>query len=776
MADPNPVTQILFDIRTQRIIVSGTQIAGSSDVAIMNICRAILAGWMAFQLGFSFTQAQPILNPQSPFQTPAGTGIANLRVTQQSADGTEAILTMDYSYDGIAGRSAVAIPLIEKRDQKGVSAWFGADPVAIGIGKGVFSIKVKYFNDEPGVPPELTTDRLRILILNQSESAVLSSIPFLKTIKWGKPGSPPAPLTLTQAPAQPQETSPSTAPRPKTAAVLKAEREAEQKAKTESAAREAARLKAEKDAKKLADAKERRDAELKAREDARLKAEAAAERLSEEKRLAEQKAKAEEKSRAEARERAQAEAKARREAEAKAKADAAAREEAQKTAEAEAKRLAREKKLTEEKAKKEAQAKEKTRLMAEAKAREQERLKAEAEAKRLADEKRVAEKKARSEAAAREQARLRAEAEEKSRVEAEEKSKKEAAARETARRKAEAETKRLVEEKRLAEIKAKADEEASEAARLKAETEAKRLAEEQRQADQKAKAEAETRLSAVEKSRPPVPVQTNVLVIPTSPSTRTARRILALDPIATDLKTKITNVDVVNRSLDRTRMTIGVEYDYKDSLGPKPMLGVDVTKMDEPDASQYFESQPAEIAKSRRNFVLFPIKFQPPGNLGGVNSFTTDRVLVYLAEATSSKRFNLFPTTMLLLWRPPGVAAMVAAKVESGSTLELDDFKQTEPSAGYVTVKYNLVSGPGKLRMRIFDSAKAPSAEWFSTGVKNVPAGRGLQVLDVSVNPNAKAPTQIFSADNIEIELVDSTGKVAARISKQLPMTWAKPE
>ncbi|MBI4658427.1 MAG: hypothetical protein HY735_06210 [Verrucomicrobia bacterium] len=752
----------------------------------MKFLQAFITGLLVFQLSLGSILAQPIIPQAGPFQSRPSTGITNLRVTHQSADGTEVILTMDYSYDGLRGLTALVVPVIEKRGQKGVAAWFGADPVTVGAGKGLISIKTKYFNDEPGVPPEFVSDSLRILILNSSGTAILSSIPFLKTIKWGSPGAKPGAITLAQSSPSAEETANALKTRQQAEAQAKARREAEEKAKAEARAIETSRAKAEaetkalekadQEAQRLAEKKAQQETERTSREEARLRAEAEAKRLADEKRLAETKAREEAKARAEARRQAEAEAKARLEAEKKERAEAALREAAQREAEAEEKRLAEAARNAEEKAKAEARAQEKARLAAEAKQREEARRKAEAEAKRLAEERKQAEAKAQAEADARERERLRAEAEEKARREAERKERAEAEARETARLKAEAETKRLAEEKRLAEKKAKAEADeiaraeaaARETARINAENQAKRLAEAKRPP------QAEVRSPTQEITRGEAAPTTTAA--PTATAVAVTGRIAALEPIATSLKTRITNVDVVNRTLDRSQMTIGVEYDYRDTLGPKPMLGVDVTKLDDPSATKYFSSNPAEIGKSRRNFVLFPIKFQPSASLASLAMYPTDHLLVYLSEATTAKRFNLHPATMLLNWRAPGAAVSAMAKSESANRLELDDFKQTDRQTGYVTVKYNLVSGPGKLRVRLFDSANPASAEWFAIDPRPIKPGPGLQIIDLSVAPEAKTPSNIVKVNTLEIELMDASGKVVDRLSKQVPMTWAKPD
>ncbi len=890
----------------------------------MKLLQWLLTGVLVVQLGFPWALAQPILiQPESPFQQQAGNGIANLRVTSQSKDGTLAILTFDYTYDGTSGASALLLPVIEKRNQKGIASWFGADPVAIGAGRGIVSAKVKYFNDEPGVPPQFTSDRVRVLILNNNGVTVIAGIPFLKTINWG---SANAPAVLSVAASGPSAEILAKEAEAREKARLKAEADAKRLAEDKVKADEKTRQLAEQKARQEAEAKEREEARLRAeaeataREEARLKAEAETRRLAEEKRVAEAKALEEAKARAEAErkaeaeakrlaaekalaeKRAQAEAAARAEAEhkaeaearrlaeekdlaeKKARAEAQARVEAERKAEAEAKRLVEEKALAEKKAQEEAKARaeaerraeaeakrlaaeklaaekkaqeeadqqEKERQAAIAKEREEARLAAEAQAKRLAEEKRVAEAKAKADAEAREKARLAAEAETKrlaeekrvaeakAKAEAEErekarlaaeaeakrlaeekrvaeaKAKAEAEEREKARLAAEAEAKRLTEEKRVAEAKAREEAEVREKARLAAETEAKRLAEEKRIAEAKAQAEAETREAARKKAEAEAAALAEAQAKAEAERQEKARLAAAAEAeaqrlaeekalaakseaapatpapapvLAANLKTKVTNVDVVNRSLDRSQMTIGVEFEYHDSFS-KPMMGVEISRLNDPEASRYFSAAPAEIGRSRRNFLLFPVKFQPPANGGTLTgAYQTDKVMVYLQDAAASvaQRLNLFPATMLLMWRPPansGAVASGANDAKSGaakpppavSSIELDDFKQTDASTGYVTVKYYLVSGLGKLRARILQGGHPESAKWFEIKEEKVNPGRGLQLLDFTVKADAAVGGDSFTVDTLQLELLDAGNRVIATQTKTLSGVWTKPK
>jgi hypothetical protein len=768
-------------------------ILGLIRASSMKLLKNLIVGVLCFQLsGGALLLAQtPILQPNinNPQNQLSVSGFANLRVTGQSADGTEANLVVDYSYDGIGGQSAVAIPLIGKKGQSGIGHWFGADPVTVGQGRGTITIKVRYFNDEPGVPPAFTSDQVHMLLLNRTMSARLSVTPFLKTIKWGNPNTkpnpaqamPPVAVMNTQQLKQLAEEKriaeekaraealARDAARQKAEAEAKARKEAEGVALAEARAREEARLKAETETKRLAEerriAEENRLAELKMQEDARLKAEAETKRLAQEKRLAEEKALAEGKAREEARLKAEQEERGRKEAEVRALAEAKGRETARLKAEAEAKRLA------------------------DLKAEEEARVKAEAETKRLAQEKRVAEAKALAESKARDQARVKAEQEERARKEAEGRALAEAKAREDARLKAEAEAKRLADERRLAEEKRLAEAKAAEEARLKAEAETKRLAEERRLAEEKALSEAKARKEAEDKAYQEALAQAKAefeakrlaeektraqqLAASSAPAVRAAPSTRSIE-ITPGLKTKVTNVDIVNRSLDRSQMTIGVEFDYRDSL-PEPLLGVDVTRASNPDVARYFSSQVTELGRSRRNFVLFPVKFQPPATVIDSAGFSTDRVLVYLLEKATSRRYNIFPATMLLVWRAPGAQAAVA-KNTNANALEIDDFKQNDPSSGYVSIKYNLLNPAARLRVKVYDSSNPKTASYFSSNVLDIKSGRGLQLIDVRVEPDSKSPSEIIRADTILVEMVDPAQNVVAKVSRETPMVWAKPK
>jgi len=644
-----------------------------------------------FALLFALSmRAQPILiSPQN--QTIGANSVSNLRILKQTPDGAETVLTVEFSYDGMSGATARIIPVITDKNQPKASAWFGADPVSVGTGHGTVSLRVRFFNDEPGVPPELTTDHVRVMMLSEGGNAIISQGIFSRTIKWGNPNATAA----TSPPPENQAQTPL---------------QSEEKANAEAKVAEEARLKA------IAEEKARQVAEAK--------------------RVAEEKAKAEAKAAEEARLRTIAEEKARQEAEAKRIADEKAKAEAKAAEEARLKAIAEEKARQEAEAKRVADEKAK----AEAKAAEEARLKAIAEekARQEAEAKRVAEEKAKAEAKAAEEARLKAIAEEKARQEAE--------------------------AKRIAEEKAKAAEEA----RLKAiaEEKARQEAEAKRLADEKARAEAEAKRTAEDKAR----AEAASKVAQNAPTA-----IKAAFALSARAKSKVTNVDVVNRNLDRTEMTIAVEYQY-DHNDAMPQMGVDVAATDEPQTSDLFSSPLVDIGKSSRNFVMFPVKL----NLQATQALKrttlpTDKVWIYLADAAGQKSY-IFQATMLLVWHLPGAAnAAGATAPNSPNTLQIESFKQNDLFSGYVAVKYDCAGKAGRLRLRVYDSANPSSADWFASEDIPIKSGPGLQLVRINVPKEAASPDS-FKADTVEVQMLDGKGQVVARLQKQTPMNWAKPK
>ena len=95
-----------------------------------------------------------------------------------------------------------------------------------------------------------------------------------------------------------------------------------------------------------------------------------------------------------------------------------------------------------------------------------------------------------------------------------------------------------------------------------------------------------------------------------------------------------------------------------------------------------------------------------------------------------------------------------SAKIPQPHKRELiEDFKQNDPSSGYVGVNYNLLSGKAKLRARIYDAGTPNSAAYFTSKTPEVQTGRGVQIVDVFIDSEARTPSDLVRADTIEIEL-----------------------
>ena len=197
-------------------------------------------------------------------------------------------------------------------------------------------------------------------------------------------------------------------------------------------------------------------------------------------------------------------------------------------------------------------------------------------------------------------------------------------------------------------------------------------------------------------------------------------------------------------------------------------------------ASTYFSSPTAEIGRTSRPFVLFPVKFNPAsGSAPKGGSYGTDKIWVYLTGPSGEKQY-ISSATMLLMWHPPGgategAAPVAAVRAGSQSTAQIESVKQNNAFGGSVTVRYNLGVDSGRIHLRLYDSAKPESADWFDSEDVPIKSGPGLNLVNFKVPPESKAPA-IFSADTIEITLLDDKDKVLATVTAKSSMSWAKPK
>ena len=227
-------------------------------------------------------------------------------------------------------------------------------------------------------------------------------------------------------------------------------------------------------------------------------------------------------------------------------------------------------------------------------------------------------------------------------------------------------------------------------------------------------------------------------------------------------------------------MTIKVEYAYAaaDTLGT---MGVDFASTADPAASTYFTSPAIPVGKSSRA-VLIPVKFNPAsGAVPKTGSFGTDKIWVYLTGPAGEKQY-ISSATMLLMWRPPGGAlagdATSAAAALPGpqSAAQIEGgVRQSDAFSGSVTVRYTLGADTGRIHLRIYDSANPESAAWFASKDVLIKSGSGLSVVTTQVLPDSKSPG-IFSADTIEITLLDDAGKVLATVKNKSNTSWARPK
>jgi hypothetical protein len=117
---------------------------------------------------------------------------------------------------------------------------------------------------------------------------------------------------------------------------------------------------------------------------------------------------------------------------------------------------------------------------------------------------------------------------------------------------------------------------------------------------------------------------------------------------------KVESLDIVNRTLDRSEVKIGIVLEYEDKMGTNAMIGVEVSKRDQPETIQYFASGPKDI-KPGHNEVILHVRFVPPR--GAIETIETDRLQVYWLNRVTSTRQKVSEYSTKFVWRAPKMVA-----------------------------------------------------------------------------------------------------------------------
>ncbi|GEM_PF-2149813 len=240
---------------------------------------------------------------------------------------------------------------------------------------------------------------------------------------------------------------------------------------------------------------------------------------------------------------------------------------------------------------------------------------------------------------------------------------------------------------------------------------------------------------------------------------------------AVDLKTRITNVEIVNRSRDRSRMTLGIEFELKDKFDFTPLIGAKIQSSDVVGSAAFFKSMPVEVGR-RKQFVLLPVEFAPPEN-SPHQTLVTDKVIVYVTDESGAREIPLDTATLLLAWGAAGAADSVAR--DAGSIV-LQEFRQRNGQSGYATVKYHLPTGSGQLRVRVFDSSRPESVSWFETDVVPIGSGHGLELVPVGISGSGGFPGGEVKVDTVEVELLGESGQVLETVTRLTAINWSREQ
>lgn len=365
----------------------------------------------------------------------------------------------------------------------------------------------------------------------------------------------------------------------------------------------------------------------------------------------------------------------------------------------------------------------------------------------------------------------------------------EALARQEAERQARLEADRL--EKERLQAAAEAEKARLEMARQEAErkalqeAEARKLAEEKAAAEEKARKLAADQAKAMELARQSAekllnqsPAESAPDATPPPPPSGSPEAVIRE---AGDARSKIKDLSVLSRSLDRTEATLGLEVQYREKNLNEPLLGVKVTRTGSPEAEKLFKAPPVDLEDSRSTstFVL-PVKFDPPDPTSSrYRRYATDQVSVFLADNRSQQQMELSEALVYLNWRAPGSDASSANQSAiSGSVpggLKVDTIKQYDVYSGYVTIHYELAKGPGRLKVVMYDTTNPLSYQWFDIEERRVPQGRGFELVKIKVKSTAQNATDLLSPNKMEIVLMDANNEVAGRTQQEMNINWVIP-
>ncbi len=127
---------------------------------------------------------------------------------------------------------------------------------------------------------------------------------------------------------------------------------------------------------------------------------------------------------------------------------------------------------------------------------------------------------------------------------------------------------------------------------------------------------------------------------------------------------KVVNVEVVNPSSDRRKITIGVQFERINAVADLSQINLEVSWKEDASTVEFFGVLPGLVDTSLRNYLLFPVVFMPEGR---TNSLVTDRVKVYSLDPATGNRLVLADQRLVLDWEvPPSFESADAANPRLG--------------------------------------------------------------------------------------------------------------
>ncbi|HEX7860610.1 MAG TPA: serine/threonine-protein kinase [Verrucomicrobiae bacterium] len=260
---------------------------------------------------------------------------------------------------------------------------------------------------------------------------------------------------------------------------------------------------------------------------------------------------------------------------------------------------------------------------------------------------------------------------------------------------------------------------------------------------------------------------------PRNSTDSTAAGLPPLRGLRSDRQTIVTAIEILSRSSDLNEVTVGVEFELRDSL-QRPQFGIEAISAARPEVKHYFTHPTFLPGATRRSFAVMTLAFQPPEAVTGLPQAMTEKLMVYLQDAATGMRYDLAEQSIPIQWRMRH--GTKPSKLGERDEIEVTEVKVKNASSALVNVRYKVLNGEARVNVAMQDLNNALTASYLTYDKITVNAGQGQCEVGVRVEASSRSPKDIFHSNVVDVNLVDTNGVILARFSRQAPIVWVRPK